>query len=341
MRNLFLIFLLFMYGNSISQTYAFYRIGQSPTQVESSGLLIRNYKRDLDKLSQLEKYKNLTCFKISGFKDNYEKLDSVLSMLARHTSPRALIFEDCDLMMLSKFEIKTLVKLSLLKNTLFYENSLFPLLKKNPLTTIEIQSSEIPVFDSLGLLKELKEVKLSNRNSFSTVNKTDKLFFKSGDKFINVSISYAGDFFKGEQKNKMPFNTQKINEQVKQTTEMIEQMSALRKLVRTNRPAYLRQPLPEISINDTGFVMDSRNTSYFNYNSGSVIKIDGNAFVTSEDEDYSGPVRIFYREFRNSVDIMLSGVPMNSMVNGEEKLFKSGGMYEIYAFDAKDRPLRA
>lgn len=93
-------------------------------------------------------------------------------------------------------------------------------------------------------------------------------------------------------------------------------------------------------INDTVFYAHSLLDNEFEYASGSTLFIPKNAFETQNGTPYKETVRVFYREFRNPVDILLSGIPMyNSDVN-DSGLFMSAGMYELWAYGNQDQKLR-
>jgi hypothetical protein len=104
----------------------------------------------------------------------------------------------------------------------------------------------------------------------------------------------------------------------------------------TNR--FIAPPLPGININDTTYVVNSSEENVLIYSSGTELTIPKNAFV-KDSEQYDGEVKIFYREFRNPVDIMLSGIPMNNVEKADTNLFQSAGMYEIWAFSNTNEKL--
>lgn len=77
---------------------------------------------------------------------------------------------------------------------------------------------------------------------------------------------------------------------------------------------------------------------------GTVLEIPANAFVDKNGNRVTGKVDIGYREFRNQLDILVSGIPMVFDSAGTKKQFESAGMFEITAsvngeevFLAKDK----
>ena len=61
------------------------------------------------------------------------------------------------------------------------------------------------------------------------------------------------------------------------------------------------------------------------------ITIPPNAFVDRKGNVVKGEVNIHYREFKNPLDIFLSGIPMTIEENGKEEFFQSAGMVEFRA----------
>jgi hypothetical protein len=99
---------------------------------------------------------------------------------------------------------------------------------------------------------------------------------------------------------------------------------------------FISPPIAGMNINDTTYLIESSEENLLSYQSGTELVIPKNAFVTKDNEVYNGEVKIFYREFRNPIDIMLSGIPMNNVENADTNLFQSAGMYEVWAYDNKD-----
>jgi hypothetical protein len=182
----------------------------------------------------------------------------------------------------------------------------------------------------MDVFSELLTINISNKNDFQIVNRseTHRIFSKGNLK--DVTINYYGDLRKNESRV------------VKERERMNASQEATKKKIAPEKifPC-IHQPIPNININDTFYTFNPKIKNEFVYQSGSIVLIDENAFVEKNGNNYDGDVTLFYREFRNPVDIMLSGIPMKNTINGEEKIFKSGGMYEIRAFDAKGEELDA
>jgi hypothetical protein len=67
------------------------------------------------------------------------------------------------------------------------------------------------------------------------------------------------------------------------------------------------------------------------YGSGTTISIPANAFEDANGALVTGNIDITYREFRDPVDIVLSGIPMTYDTGGVVENFESAGMFEINA----------
>ncbi len=69
--------------------------------------------------------------------------------------------------------------------------------------------------------------------------------------------------------------------------------------------------------------------------SGSIIQIPKGSLVDQNGKVVSGVVDVQYREFRDPVDFMCSGIPMTYDSAGTNYFFESGGMFEINASQNK------
>jgi hypothetical protein len=70
--------------------------------------------------------------------------------------------------------------------------------------------------------------------------------------------------------------------------------------------------------------------------SGTTIRVPKNAFLDEAGNPITSKVKLEYREFRNPLDFYIAGIPMELNENGEDKVFVSGGMFEINATNAKN-----
>ncbi len=89
-------------------------------------------------------------------------------------------------------------------------------------------------------------------------------------------------------------------------------------------------PIKGGEIQFTEFTVNTEKDTILEMPSGTKINVPANAFINKQTgEKVQGEVKLKYREFHNAVDIMLSGIPMNIKVMGEDKTFETAGMFEL------------
>lgn len=104
--------------------------------------------------------------------------------------------------------------------------------------------------------------------------------------------------------------------------------------------AYIQPALNGIDVADTVFKMDAAEGGEFIYNTGSLIRVPEGGFLDSAGNVVKGNVEIRYREFHNTADIFLAGIPMTYDSAGTRYHFESAGMLEITAWQ-NGKPLKA
>ncbi|MEO5645034.1 MAG: hypothetical protein ABIQ40_11105 [Bacteroidia bacterium] len=93
----------------------------------------------------------------------------------------------------------------------------------------------------------------------------------------------------------------------------------------------VKAPVPGLEVHKNIYSADAVKGAAIEYPSGTKIIIPENAFVDKNGNQLKGAVTIDYREYRDQVDIMVSGIPMDydsGSVNGH---FISAGMFEMNA----------
>lgn len=97
-------------------------------------------------------------------------------------------------------------------------------------------------------------------------------------------------------------------------------------------PLSVSPPFSELAIGCSGDVVQNKKGGEILYESGSKLIIPPNAFVDKEGNPIEGEVKVGYREFHSSAEIMVSGIPMNfKNKDGSYDDFESAGMFEITA----------
>jgi hypothetical protein len=91
------------------------------------------------------------------------------------------------------------------------------------------------------------------------------------------------------------------------------------------------KPIESIDIPYQYFEVDAEKATHLTTTNGSQIRIPQGAFMDSMGNLVKGKVKIQYREFRNPIDFYIAGIPMEFQKEGEDKVFVSGGMFELKA----------
>ncbi|MFN0033318.1 MAG: hypothetical protein ACKVOR_14240, partial [Flavobacteriales bacterium] len=94
----------------------------------------------------------------------------------------------------------------------------------------------------------------------------------------------------------------------------------------------LHRPVPDIDTHREYYAVDcSKRTVIFTERSNTQIDIPANAFVDKQGNAVQGDVQVDYREFRDPVDFLFSGIPMSFGDSTNQTFFRSAGMFEINA----------
>ena len=313
MKHLIFYLLLICFG-SHAQTNGFIKAGKP--FVMGKGIKITNKEVGYS-LSGLTRYRGAETVWL--YKIPLDQLDTVLQRVDRDINPQRLIIENCHLSELPELVAARLHSLEILQGNNTDLVGLCSNLKKAPLKQLVVFSSSSTIdTDSLGLLDSLECLKLTNSPNANKINDRQPFYITNNGRTRSIQVMYCGHLTADQEEST---------------------------LVEANQMRYkseftsVKQPITSIRINDTVVVAEANKPIAFQYQSGSDISILPNSLMYPDGKPYAGVVIISYREFRNEIDIALSGIPMTYTVNGEQKLFRSGGMYEISARDLNGRPL--
>jgi hypothetical protein len=158
-----------------AQTYRYISPGQKAADPENTCLVLKNDLRLLLFARNSERYKDVGALKLVGFNSARHSIDSLLKEDNCFAKVKCIIFENCDLSLLQQSlqSFPLLEQLQIL-NCRYYEDAFFPLLKKNRLREIKIQSEDHFIeMDSLCLLSHLQTLNISSSKHFILPNKTD------------------------------------------------------------------------------------------------------------------------------------------------------------------------
>ena len=93
----------------------------------------------------------------------------------------------------------------------------------------------------------------------------------------------------------------------------------------------VQRPFPEIAITYEVFEIIASVDEEITTAEGSVIVIPKNCLVNKEGQPIVGKVQLKYQEFRDMIDVFLSGIPMTYDSAGQQFHFQSAGMFELFA----------
>lgn len=101
----------------------------------------------------------------------------------------------------------------------------------------------------------------------------------------------------------------------------------------TYAPAYknVKPPIEGVDVGRSHYKISAEKNSTVRHPSGTAIHIPASAFVDDEGNAIMGEVVIDYREFKNPLDFILSGIPMSYNDSEGKSQFVSAGMFEINA----------
>ncbi|HTF03263.1 MAG TPA: hypothetical protein VK826_04525, partial [Bacteroidia bacterium] len=102
------------------------------------------------------------------------------------------------------------------------------------------------------------------------------------------------------------------------------------KIFRKHHPL-VKPPVAGMDVYPDVYSYSAMTGTSFEYGSGTKISIPEMAFEDANGSPVTGNVNITYREFRDPIDIVLSGIPMKYDSAGTSGDFESAGMFEINA----------
>jgi hypothetical protein len=98
---------------------------------------------------------------------------------------------------------------------------------------------------------------------------------------------------------------------------------------------HVKPPIRGLDVPGNNYTIHPGIDNVLLYPSGTRIMIPANCFRDKSGKPVSGSVNISYREFRDPVEILVSGIPMKYDSAGEVNHFESAGMFEIIASQGK------
>jgi hypothetical protein len=103
--------------------------------------------------------------------------------------------------------------------------------------------------------------------------------------------------------------------------------------------AFINPPVPELNYQSEGFMIDNSKDTTIVYKSGTTIYVPAYAFKRKDGKNAGKNVKISYREFRDPVDFIFSGIPMDYDSAGIKRPFESAGMFEVLGYENDSVPI--
>lgn len=107
---------------------------------------------------------------------------------------------------------------------------------------------------------------------------------------------------------------------------------------KNEKPPLVNPPMEDVRINPNTYTINNSRDTVITYKTGSSIYIPASSFIDISGNDAKGNIEIRYREFHNSFDLFLSGIPMGYDSAGTTYQLETGGMLECLAFQ-NNKPL--
>lgn len=107
----------------------------------------------------------------------------------------------------------------------------------------------------------------------------------------------------------------------------------------TASSSFINPPIPALNYQSEAFVIDNSKDTTIVYKSGTTIYVPANAFKHKDGRNAGRTIKISYREFRDPVDFVFSGIPMEYDSAGIKSQFESAGMFEVLGYENDSVPI--
>lgn len=206
----------------------------------------------------------------------------------------------------------------------------------------ELQVDVYTIFDlpqKLDLPKQLERLTIINK---------DDVISEDAETIANAGRQHTFDFFADNEKQTVVqykssagmIDSDEYQELTKRFKSHYSYAFALKQYNTETAdfiPSYkfVKPPIAGLDVERNTYTINSGIDNVLLYPSGTRIFIPANCFRDKAGKAVTGSVRLSYREFRDPVDILVSGIPMKYDSAGEVTHFESSGMFEISA--SKDK----
>lgn len=325
MKLFFTLFISILYLTTNSQTNIDFYPSKTNKLIDKKQKVVINPKSALHFLTRdLSDFLPAVNVEIKNI-TNTEQMEEIAKKLLLLKELEVLTINNCDLLFvyLEFSNLTKLKRIAVINNNDFANNDLVLSLRNNKLleelTLSGNEETNIP--DSIFVLNNLKKFTILNED---IKNKKTNTYTSTLTYSVNTGDVHSISF------TQIGFNEPLSNE-------LLSTQASPTNLAFNNK--IINPVISGININDSIYYLSSSIDNYVEYQSGSTLYFPKNSFLTKEGKEYKGPVKAFYREFRNPLEQVLSGIPMTNQENGQENIFVSAGMYELWAYSENNEQL--
>lgn len=108
--------------------------------------------------------------------------------------------------------------------------------------------------------------------------------------------------------------------------------------VKNSEPVFkIEPPIPGAEPEGEIFAIDNSKDTILITDHGSFVSVPANCFCDEKGNAVEKNIEVVFKEYSNTADILLSGIPMQFIENGDTQIFQSAGMCDIEAFSGENK----
>lgn len=197
--------------------------------------------------------------------------------------------------------------------------------------------------DSLFLLKNITKISLINKDEELSENDFDSISSPKTPLTYDFNIKKGENNFVAIKYISLGGKTDSIEyaelanrfNENQSITEADKELTATSSIAdnQAYKPIYnfVKPPIAGLDVERKNYSINSGIDNVLVSPSGTKILIPADAFIDQEGKSVKGSIILNYREFRDPVDFLVSGIPMKYKSDGVVNDFESAGMFEITA----------
>jgi len=192
----------------------------------------------------------------------------------------------------------------------------------------------LTIFDlpkQLEQLKNIETIRIINIDEFISKNNTTSLSFEIEPITYDYSVKKLNEKIVAIKYTAMAgeIDSDEYKELSKRFTTDNNYITSSMPFI----PKYVNvdPPIKGIDVERENYLINPKIENIVTYPSGTKIRIPANTFIDKNGNPVAESVTISYREFRDPVEFLVSGIPMKYDTAGEVTNFESAGMFELLA----------